>query len=57
MKNVRDSKNMGMRRESTAGLENLVQSYQLHPALYDPIWGFVGNDPGLVCHFLLQLIL
>lgn len=30
--------------------------FQSCPVLHDPIWGFVGKDSGMVCHFVLQPI-
>ena len=35
----------------------VVESFQLYPTLCHPLWGFLGKDTGVVCHFLLQPIL
>uniref|UniRef100_F6YR15 TIR domain-containing protein n=1 Tax=Monodelphis domestica TaxID=13616 RepID=F6YR15_MONDO len=42
-----------------AGAQPLIihNAHMLCPTHHDSIWGFLGKDTGMVCHFLLQLIL
>ncbi|XP_078008575.1 kelch-like protein 18 isoform X5 [Phascolarctos cinereus] len=36
---------------------NVKSEEQLCPTLCDPFWGLLGRDAGMVCHFLLWIIL